>query len=792
MIKHNGSKIKKIKHNGSPIKRVIHNGNIIYRNRMANGIFIQTKDGSLYTKSEWEALPNKPLKSGVYIQTVDGKVYTEDQYKALVPNGVYIQTVDGKLYTKSEWEVHKPADGIYIESVDGNLYTRSQWNTLTDKPQVNGVTVVNGSHIFTVGLQDSTSQLTWQAIPYAINYITYKSNENEARADFKGFENSSFINERGSSCEANYYCKTFQFQNGQYGYLGSMGEMAAMLQNKGEINECLSIIGGTLLDSYVYWTSTANSLYASWYINVYSGAVGTMDNDVSYYVRPLTPTKKYTPKGIAVVTDETRYVVGLTRNPTNLKWQNSTGNISGLSDISSIDLAKADFNGRSNSNIIATASNGGANAPVNEYCQNFTFPDGSKGYLPAAGELYIVYQNLTSINELLTLVGGMDIAQQLSYWSSTERSAGNAWSLEFKDGSVTNAIKTGARYIHPFTTLSFEDITLKPNAIVVVDSKTSFKIALEDATTLLAWQTTVGDIEGLPYVDADSVESDFNGKIYSDIIKSSQNGGSNCPANDYCVNYSFNDGSKGFLPSAGQLWLATNNKDSINRILDSIGTKILDGTYNSYWSSSLFAADDAWYAYFRNSGSVVHAGFAKTTAMSIRPFGTFENGDPNLTPNGIVVVDDNYAFVVALEDAPSTLVWITPSDDIVGVPNITSVEQAKLDFNGKLNSDAIQDAPNGGSNCPANSYCYEYTFINGNKGYLPACGQLYAVYQNKSVVNELLELVGKTLTNNIYWSSSEYNTSYAWVVKFSDGNTYYNGKPDSLYVRPFGAFDAEA
>lgn len=369
--------------------------------------------------------------------------------KGRYANGVYIQTVDGKLYTKEEWGAHKPADGVYIESVDGDLYTRSQWNTLTDKPQVNGVAVVNGSHIFTVGLQDSTSQLTWQVVPYAISYITYKSNENEARSDFKGFENSSFINDRGSGCEANYYCKTFQFQNGQYGYLGSMGEMDAILQNKGEINECLSIIGGALLDSYVYWTSTANSLYASWYIDAYTGAVGIMDNDQSRYVRPLTPTKKYTPKGIAVVADEIIFVIGLNDSPRGLSWQTTAGDITGLSNITALNIVRENFNGKLNSDIIAAASNGGNNSPANSYCHKYIFSDGSQGYLPSCGELYVAFQNKVVINEFLNLVGSVFNASDF-YWSSSEYGSSIGWGISFYEGSINTFDKITSGYVRPF------------------------------------------------------------------------------------------------------------------------------------------------------------------------------------------------------------------------------------------------------------------------------------------------------------------------------------------------------
>lgn len=63
------------------------------------------------------------------------------------------------------------------------------------------------------------------------------------------------------------------------------------------------------------------------------------------------------------------------------------------------------------------------------------------------------------------------------------------------------------------------------------------------------------------------------------------------------------------------------------------------------------------------------------------------------------------------------------------------------DFNGQSNTDIIISASPGedGSN-NASHYCYAQT-LNGQHGYLPALGELVVMYNNKSGINEALQLL---------------------------------------------------
>ena len=79
------------------------------------------------------------------------------------------------------------------------------------------------------------------------------------------------------------------------------------------------------------------------------------------------------------------------------------------------------------------------------YCQNYTFPHGKKGYLPALGELYEAYQNKTEVDACMKLIGGKALYDSSisNYWkwSSTQYSANYAWNLNWDNGDITNTIK---------------------------------------------------------------------------------------------------------------------------------------------------------------------------------------------------------------------------------------------------------------------------------------------------------------------------------------------------------------
>ena len=152
----------------------------------------------------------------------------------------------------------------------------------------------------------------------------------------------------------------------------------------------------------------------------------------------------------------------------------------------------------------------------------------------------------------------------------------------------------------------------------------------------------------------------------------------------------------------------------------------------------------------------------------------------------VAYIDESgiHGFVCALEDQSTSIYW--------GAASITTIGAAytELETNGvygisksggRKNTDVII-AAQGIYPCAA-SICAALTIGGALPGewYLPSKGELYQVYINRAIIG------GFSLTN--YWSSSEFDTNYAWLQRFLNGIQSNSGsKGGGLRVRAIRAF----
>lgn len=94
--------------------------------------------------------------------------------------------------------------------------------------------------------------------------------------------------------------------------------------------------------------------------------------------------------------------------------------------------AVADWNGKANTNHLREI---GLNPAIN-------LKDGE--YIPSVGEMYLIYTHRKEINAALRHVGGQEIPG-IWYWTSTERSATNAWALHLSDGRLSWSTKASSK-----------------------------------------------------------------------------------------------------------------------------------------------------------------------------------------------------------------------------------------------------------------------------------------------------------------------------------------------------------
>lgn len=132
---------------------------------------------------------------------------------------------------------------------------------------------------------------------------------------------------------------------------------------------------------------------------------------------------------------------------------------------------------------------------------------------------------------------------------------------------------------------------------------------------------------------------------------------------------------------------------------------------------------------------------------------------------------------------------------------ITDENAAKLDYNGKSNTDKIVqfNISEGTNNTNyAAPYCKAFTFPNGDgNAYLPASGQIWIIYQNKTDINNCLTACnGTTLASYVntstYSGQDQLPYRYVWQIRLSTGvfaRTNGTGLTTVQEVRPISDYE---
>ena len=160
------------------------------------------------------------------------------------------------------------------------------------------------------------------------------------------------------------------------------------------------------------------------------------------------------------------------------------------------------------------------------------------------------------------------------------------------------------------------------------------------------------------------------------------------------------------------------------------------------------------------------------------------------TPIG-VVFEDTYKLAIALETSKE--IWAASDFDIPSLYNFSS-SSVKSDWEGKSNTRIVLEyCRTNRKSCPAFEYVYSYRTAGTKVGdwYLPAIGELNAIYENFDVLNKTLVQIGGTELPKFeyHWSSNEQSETQAFFQIFSVGVIYPDGrKSGSHYVRPVLAF----
>ena len=150
--------------------------------------------------------------------------------------------------------------GVYIQDKSGRLWTTGSWAT-SNNANANAIAVLTSNVKVLVALTDSggTKQIHSSSSGALENYMTAIEDTTQAKADYKGAENTANIMKLQSSTSyAAGWCNAFTFPDGKTkGHLPSLGEFWEVYQNKSLVDAALSKCGGTAINTSNYhWCST--------------------------------------------------------------------------------------------------------------------------------------------------------------------------------------------------------------------------------------------------------------------------------------------------------------------------------------------------------------------------------------------------------------------------------------------------------------------------------------------------------------------------------------------------------
>lgn len=151
------------------------------------------------------------------------------------------------------------------------------------------------------------------------------------------------------------------------------------------------------------------------------------------------------------------------------KWSSKPGSssdtsgsvqISGVTTTGDRITALNDFAGRANTTAIINGSTSSNVTNTVDYAAGFcnkysrTNANGNgltagKWWLPSMGEMAMIWANFDKINYALSKISGATQLQANWYWSSTQNSAANAWTLYLGDGGVGNNYKFNQGRVRP-------------------------------------------------------------------------------------------------------------------------------------------------------------------------------------------------------------------------------------------------------------------------------------------------------------------------------------------------------
>lgn len=267
------------------------------------GVYILGTDDKLYTKDDWKnvyfdqfvmlrtpqtrAPSGEENAAGIYVpKDFDQSLVTSistDSYKGqtisfsnpVSISEIWIEEYDGVIQQVISEKTSDPVSSYYVGS--SSFYSANSFLNINGLISINpvGVAVVEPESQFIIAPKNSSKTLIWGGQDTLISGVTTADVSTTAKLDYRGKENTTaIIQQLGSgNAPATDYCVSYVFENGQTGYLSALGQWQLVYDNKININDCMSLIGGDTIIESSYWASTQVNVHSAWMKNCSDGNI---------------------------------------------------------------------------------------------------------------------------------------------------------------------------------------------------------------------------------------------------------------------------------------------------------------------------------------------------------------------------------------------------------------------------------------------------------------------------------------------------------------------------------------
>lgn len=433
----------------------------------------------LYGNYDYTVTPPSPLEAQSGTLNVNAPAINKE---ILIANNV---DVTFKVTSKQS-SLIRPQIGDFV-------YGDKTWSTELDgtKTCVGVITDVRSKDFDFIALRDVDAAFWTQTLGIIPNVVT-ETNESLALCDFAGKTNSqNIILTKPTESTAAHKCAAYSTEGFGAGswFLPSCGQWNVARLNKTIINSSISIAGGTIIGSAIFWTSTQYNKQVAWsaYWGDSAPSSYTKTNPCksrpfcTYEYNPVPngvyiydkDNNRYTKEewvssgkgvsavcGIGISTDTNSFMVSTSRSAAAYIFGRQGTLISNVpmlgSGIGTQNLYRA-THGFIYTDVIISAL-GIDNAPAAKYAKTYMFGNGQNGYLPSYGEATTLYSYKTQVEEILSMLG-LSLWGSVSIQTCTQYGAHNNVTFYWLNGVSTQPGKGDEYKVLPFTLLPLSNLT---------------------------------------------------------------------------------------------------------------------------------------------------------------------------------------------------------------------------------------------------------------------------------------------------------------------------------------------